>query len=617
MKHQNHYLYFQKQILLMIFLSLIPGIVYVVFGYIYDVFLPAILWYVAVWMTALYGVILYIWFATHKMEESELSRWYKHLIAFMYIIFLLWTVIFMLYSTEVKHHLHYIAIFTQLGASVVASALLFSERKIFIPILLILMLPLIGYFFLVATWYGYVLSLFSIIFLGVLIYASNNTYMLIQKNYYHAQHDALTGLYNRRYYMEYMQFMLDRLALNHKKAYILLIDLDYFKSINDSLGHDMGDKVLQEVASRIKNTCELSHFIARLGGDEFIVVSKDIDQEEYAQQKVIGYAENLLAILKEPYIIDGQHLYLSASIGVSQIDTNFSHSNNFLKEADIAMYEAKKAGRDGVITFSKELEESVNNTLVIKQKLYNALHDKKIYLNYQVQVNKNQEAIGCEVLARWDDDDLGIVPPDSFIPIAEKTGLIIELGAYILLETFKTIDEWHERGLKIAYISINISVRQLFYSTFIEEIESLMQQYVHPKNTIKIIFEITESILVSDVEKVTDIMLRLKALGIIFSMDDFGTGYSSLSYLRNLPIDELKIDKLFINHLLESETDKTMVRTMLSIAKNFSLNVVIEGIENEEQFIFLSQYHCDVFQGYHFSKPLSKEKFEERYLIKM
>ncbi len=306
---------------------------------------------------------------------------------------------------------------------------------------------------------------------------------------------------------------------------------------------------------------------------------------------------------------------MSASIGVSQIDAQIPYTNSFLKEADIALYEAKKEGRDGVITFSKELEKTVNNTLAIEQNLYNGIRNKKIYLNYQVQVNKNQEVIGCEVLARWHDDELGIVPPDTFIPIAEKTGLIIELGAYILKEAFITIDEWHKRGLNIAHISINISVRQLFYNTFVEEVESLIKQYVTAENKIQIIFEITESILVSDVEKITQTLLNLKSLGIIFSMDDFGTGYSSLSYLKNLPIDELKIDKLFIDQLLDSETDKTMVRTMLSIAKNFDLNVVIEGVEQEEQFAFLSQYDCDVFQGYHFSKPLSKEKFEERYLI--
>lgn len=613
MKQQKYYSFLQKQILLMVFLSVIPGIVYVVFGYLYNVFLVAILWYVGMLLASAYGMFLYKWFDNVKMEQDELSRWYKQLITFMYVSFSLWTVIFIFYSQEVESNLHYIAIFTQLGASVVASALLVSERKIFVPILLILMVPLIIYFGLIGVWFGYILSLFSMIFLGVLIYSSNNTYSLIQKNYYHAQHDALTGLNNRRYYLEYMDAMTDRLPFSNKKAYMLLIDLDHFKTINDSLGHDVGDEVLKVVAQRIQNFCRLSRVVARLGGDEFIVVSKEF-KEEASIEKVKEFAEGLLAVLKEPYVIDYHHLYLSASIGVSLVENTLLNPNNFLKEADIAMYEAKKLGRDGVIIFNKQLEESVNYNLEIEQKLYNALSMKKIALNYQVQVNNHSTAVGCEVLARWHDDDLGEIPPDEFIPIAERTGLIIELGAYILTEAFKTVNEWEERGVALKQLSVNISVRQLLHSSFIEDIKKLMDTYIKPENKIKIVFEITENVLAEDKDKIIDILFQLKAMDILFSMDDFGTGYSSLSYLRSLPVDELKIDKLFIAHMLESETDEIMVKTMLSIAKNFGLKVIVEGIEQKEQFDFLVSQDCYGYQGYYFSEPLSKKEFEKKYL---
>jgi len=615
MKQQKYYSFFQKQILLMVFLSLIPGIVYVVFGYLYNVFLPAILWYVAMLLASVYGMVLYKWFSNVKMEQEELSRWYGHLISFMYIIFSLWTVIFIFYAQEVESNLHYIAIFTQLGASVVASALLVSERKIFVPILLVLMVPLIIYFGLVDAWYGYILSIFSTIFLGVLIYSSNNTYTLIQKNYYHAQHDALTGLNNRRYYLEYIDAMIERISITDKKAYMLLIDMDHFKTINDSLGHDVGDEVLKEVARRIQSMCTLSRVVARLGGDEFIVVSKEMKEGEESLEKMQELAEKLLAVLKEPYVIDYHHLYLSASIGISLVEKTHLNSNDFLKEADIAMYEAKKSGRDGVIIFSKKLEDSVNYNLAIEQKLYTALSMKKIALNYQVQVDKSSKAIGCEVLARWNDDDLGEIPPDEFIPIAERTGLIIEVGAYILTEAFKTVQEWEERGVALNQVSVNISVRQLLHSSFVEDIQKLMDTYIKPSNKIQIVFEITENVLAEDKDKIIGILLQIKAMGILFSMDDFGTGYSSLSYLRSLPVNELKIDKLFIDHLLESQTDEVMVMTMLSIAKNFGLRVIVEGIERKEQFDLLAGQGCYAYQGYYFSTPLSKKEFEEKYLI--
>jgi len=614
MKQQKYYSFFQKQILLVIFLSLIPGIVYVVFGYLYDVFLPAIFWYVAMLWTSAYGMYLYKWF-NNKMEREELQHWYGQLITFMYVIFTLWTVIFIFYAQEVESNLHYIAIFTQLGSAVVASALLVSERKIFVPILLILMVPLSIYFGLTGEWYGYILSIFSMIFLWVLIYSSNNTYKLIQKNYYHAQHDALTGLNNRRYYIEYMDAMIERLSFSHKQAYILLIDLDHFKTINDSLGHDVGDKVLKEVAQRIQNFCIHSRLVARLGGDEFIVVSREVIEEE-SIEKMQEFAEGLLEVIKEPYVIGHHHLYLSASIGISLVENTLLNPSDFLKEADIAMYEAKKSGRDGVIIFNKQLEESVNYNLEIEQKLYNALSMEKISLNYQVQVDKHSKAIGCEVLARWYDDELGEISPDEFIPIAERTGLIIELGAYILTEAFKTVHAWEKIGVELKQLSVNISVRQLLHSSFIEDVQFMMDTYMKPESKIKMVFEITESVLAEDKDKIIDILFKLKELGILFSMDDFGTGYSSLSYLRSLPIDELKIDKLFVAHMLESKTDEIMVTTMLSIANNFGLKVVVEGVEQKEQFDLLAdQEECYGFQGFYFSKPLGKKEFEEKYLI--
>ena len=616
MKQQKYYIFLQKQILLMIGLSLIPGMVYVIFGWIFNVYLPALLWYVLLLITSLYGWYIYKEFAEHKMNESELRRWYAKLRLFMYIIFSSWTVIFVLYVGHDENNVHFIAIFTQLGASVVASALLVSDRKLFVPILLTLMLPLAIYFLLIDTWYGYILSLFSLIFLSVLLYASYNTNKLIQDNYYRAQHDVLTGLYNRRYFMEYMESLQERINETSERAYLFLIDLDHFKTINDSLGHNIGDKLLIEVSRRIEAYSKNIFTLARLGGDEFIFVSKEYDQEEITEEIAVRFANELLEIIREPYHIDKHHLHISASLGMHQVNPTSSHSTNFIKEVDIALYEAKAQGRDGVIVFNKDLEERVERHLLIEQKLHLAIKEKRIKVYYQPQFDKNMQLKGCEALVRWNDNELGDLRPDEFIPISENTGLIIELGSYILKETFEVLYKWNKKGKVLPSFSINISMRQLLNETFIKEVEALTQKYASLDNLEqKIYFEITEYVFAEDINKVIVAMDRLKKLGISFSIDDFGTGYSSLNYLRKLPIDEVKVDKAFIAHMDENRKSENMISTIIAIAKNFNLSVVAEGVETVEQLDFLMAHECDTCQGFYFEKALPRHTFEEKYIL--
>lgn len=614
MRQQKDYIFINEQIILMVWLSMAPGIAYVFFGAIFNVLLPALLWYISIALTSVYGIYLYRVFDRTKMNPKELNRWYVHTVIFLYIIFSLWSVIFILYVQESENNLHYIAIFTQLGASVVASTLLVFERRIFIPILFVLMVPLILYFMMIGEWYGYVLSLFSSILLGVLVYAANNSFKLIQTNYYNANHDVLTGLYNRRYFIEFMESLSQR-STDGMKIYMVLIDLDHFKSINDSLGHDVGDEVLIEVANRIKSFCERSDVVARLGGDEFIVVSQEYQSGDAIEDYIESYAEGVLNIIKKPYLIGDHHLYLSASIGLNMIKNQQVDPNKFLKEADIAMYEAKESGRDGVILFNRELEKRVAYKLKVQQRLHFAIQSSGLEVYYQPQLNGKQRLIGCEALIRWEDETLGLVSPEEFIPVAENTGQIIELGRYVLMEVFSSLREWDQQGMPIDQVSVNISVRQLFYSNFVDQVAILAQSYLNERTKHKVVFEITESVFAEDFKKVTEVLSKLKHLGISFSMDDFGTGYSSLNYLRSLPVDELKIDRTFIEHMLDSGTDKMMVTTILSIARNFGLKVVIEGIENEKQFLFLADYKCYAYQGYYFSKPMNKTDFEAKYLV--
>ena len=606
------YTFLQKQILMMMFLSLVPGLAYIALGWLNGIVYPALVWYSLIIIISLFGWKLYK-NDLKMLGNKALLRWYRFVTLFFYVIFGLWTLIFILYAGESESHLHYIAIFTQLGASVVASTLLVSDKRLFFPVLLILMVPLVGYFALIGEWYGYVLAVFSTIFLGVLLYSSDNSYKLIQENYYQAQHDSLTGLYNRRYFVDYIEQVINRIQHSKRFAYVLLIDLDHFKTINDTLGHDIGDKVLIEVARRITDYCGKEHVVSRLGGDEFTILSGEYDENENCQDLAYAFSEKLLQVLKEPYYIDNHNLYLSASIGINGIGNVSRESRHFIKEADIAMYEAKEQGRDGIIIFNDDLAKRVKQHLEIERRLYFALEHDEIILCYQPQFDVHKNIIGAEVLVRWDSKEFGLITPAEFIPIAEKTGLIIELGNHIIEEAFITLKEWEEKGINLKQYSINISVRQFFHTSFSDEIERLSKKYLNAESRKKIIFEVTETILIEDMNKIVTSMDKIRSLGMSFSMDDFGTGYSSLSSLRELPIEELKIDRSFVGHLGEYESDELMITTILSLAKIFDLQTVAEGVETKEQYDFLLENGCDIFQGYYFSRPLRKDKFEAYY----
>jgi len=610
MNEQKFYDFLQKQILLLIGWSLLTGLGYTILCVVYDVAKTAIIWYAFVFLVSMRGVHLYRQFKYKNVELKELDHWYGSVRLFIYMMFGLWTVLFILYANETKNNLHLVTVFTQIGAAVIASTFLFSDKKLFVPILLIIMYPLVIYFTNIQEAYAYFLSLYAVSFLGLLLYSSNNSNQLIQQIYYQAQHDPLTGLYNRRYFTEYLEQMLNALAAKNKFAYILLIDLDHFKTINDSLGHDIGDNLLSEVTQRINKFCDKTHLIARIGGDEFMIASYEFENEKTCVDHVNIFAQELGEILKETYIIDYNHLHISASIGVRVIDGKITKVNQVIKDADIAMYDVKDNGRDGVVNFNEVLAREVDNTLEIERKLYFALTNNEIELYFQAQVNEREKIIGCEVLSRWNNSELGYISPDIFIGIAEKTGIIIDIGTYILEESFKKLQTWENEGIALEQFSVNISVRQILHGSFVYCVEDLCKKYLNENTQKKLVFEITETLLAEDISKVVDIINSLKHLHIRFSMDDFGTGYSSLSSLRELPIDELKIDRSYVSRLGEKDSDKMMITTILSLAQIFNLRIVAEGVETGEQFRFLLEQGCDIFQGYYFSKPLKSEDFE-------
>jgi len=597
----------------MLGLSLGPGIGYIILAAVNDVVGRAAAWYVLIILASIWGYRLYRQFDYNTMSTADMDSWYQSVSYFYYLSFALWTVIFLLFAPLHDVQMHYVAIFTQIGASVVASTLLFSDKRLFVPIILILIIPLALYFLFIGTWYGYILTIFSLVFLWVLYYSSSSSNQLLQKTNFQASHDQLTGLFNRNYFVDAMQQVVNTLRSNQGYCSLLLIDLDHFKTINDSLGHDVGDVLLVEASRRMQALVSSDAVVARMGGDEFIIVGEVCTSYDECYESSMYLAENLRESLKSTYDIDNHNLYISASIGISILHKPELNANQYIKEADIAIYEVKNKGRDGIVVFGSEVAEKVERNLEIETQLHHALTNYELTLNFQPQLNRDHQVAGCEALLRWHHDTLGHVSPAEFIPVAEKTGLIIDIGNHVIEESFKTLRDWYSQGIELQQLSINVSLRQFFHHNFIETVERLSHHYLDEQLRRCIVFELTESVMAEDIESLVSSMNRLRDEGFRFSIDDFGTGYSSLSYLRKVPLDEIKIDRSFIEELSENESDQSMIEMIMNLSQVFGMKVVAEGVETAEQEAILLNGNCDLLQGYLFSRPLSQEAFEKFY----
>ncbi len=610
-QRERYYSLLYKQIPIIITLSLVPGLGYILLASLFGIQKPAIIWYSLMVLFSLWGLLLRRQYKQETMSLRRLESWYKTISLYYYGFFLLWVVIFILYVPRHEYKFHYIAIFTEIGTSVVAANLLYSERRLFYPLITISILPLAIYFALTGTVHGYILSFFSATLGWVLIYGARNSHDLLNQTTYQASHDALTGLPNRQFFIRHIQRIMNGLHETEGFSFLVLIDLDHFKNVNDSLGHDVGDELLIQVSKRLLgNTLSKKCLIARLGGDEFIVTGVEFTSREECEIRGYEQAELLVQKLKETYIIRSHHIYISASIGISIMDSSTENANHFIREADIAMYEVKAKGRDGVYLFTREISGKVERHLAIERMLHFAIERKEISVVFQPQFNQQKEIIGAEALVRWNNYRLGQISPVEFISIAEQTGAILDLGKYILRESLLVMLEWEKQGISLQQFSINISKRQLLQRGFVEETMNLLNELSFTETLRKrLIFEITESVIADDIKRIIRIMTEFKKTGIRFSMDDFGTGYSSLGYLKMLPIDEIKIDRQFVSSLSTAQQDMEMLTTILNIASIFHLSVVSEGVETEEQYQYLSKQHCDFFQGFYLSKPLKPEQF--------
>lgn len=417
-----------------------------------------------------------------------------------------------------------------------------------------------------------------------------------------ASHDFLTDLPNR--------FFLDSKfeKITRKKMFhLFFIDMDNFKAANDNYGHEFGDKVLIEISKRLKAAMpHKSAIVARYSGDEFIVIAFYLSNGE-----VHDLAKRLLETLSKPYIIQGNRLSLSASIGVANYPNDGQTFEEIKRLSDFALYESKTSKNNFTI-FHDALKKKYVDHINLENKLREALNKDEIYMLYQPQIGNNGELIGLEALVRWQSPELGLVRPDEFIPVAESSGLMHELGNLIIKRSLNEAKQIIDTQPSCKSLSINISVKQFFYEGFLDYLLAQLDESGFDKN--KLIIEITESLFIDNIEYVLDILNRLKMQGIRISLDDFGTGYSSLSMLKSLPIDELKIDKSFVDDIVENKHAESLLEGIISIAKKMGMSIVAEGIETKEQRNLLEGLGCEVYQGYYFSKPVNISDLQHVHL---
>jgi diguanylate cyclase (GGDEF)-like protein len=423
--------------------------------------------------------------------------------------------------------------------------------------------------------------------------------------------DPLTGLPNRRLLIDRLKHALATANRHHRKGALLLIDLDDFKIINDTLGHHQGDLLLRQVASRLQGCVRQSDTVARLGGDEFIILLDDLgqDEQEVAKQ-AISLGNKLITELNQPYLVNGSTHRSTASIGIALFDGGqLENTEEPLKQADLAMYQAKAAGRNTLRFFDPQMQAVVSARAVLENGLREAISQQQLSLYYQAQVNGEGIITGVEVLVRWHDPRRGMVPPAEFIPVAEETGLILPLGQWVLDKACSQLANW-SRQISMAHltVAVNVSARQFHQNDFVEQVFATLQRTGANPRQLKI--EITESMLISDVEGIISKMSALKQLGVGFSMDDFGTGYSSLANLKRLPLDQLKIDLGFVRDILVDPNDAAIAKMIIALAGSMGLAVIAEGVETQAQRDFLAELGCHAYQGYLYSKPLPLVEFE-------
>lgn len=429
-----------------------------------------------------------------------------------------------------------------------------------------------------------------------------------------AYFDELTKLPNRRLFLDRLNEEITVARRNSISIAVLYMDLDKFKSINDSLGHAVGDELLKQVANRIKDQIRLEDTVSRFGGDEFVVLLKELSNSpEVAANQSQLVAEKIRTAFDHSFNIAQHKISVTLSIGISLFSAENNTAADLLKQADTAMYLAKETDSNSIRFFETAMQEATDAQLLLGKDLRQALVREEFFLLYQPQINLDGKMIGVEALLRWRHPRRGIILPDQFIAVAEDTKLIFQIEAWVLLTACRQLKAWEHLYKNIDFqISVNISLLKFSTADFVSHIQGIIQEgRVDPQ---RLRLEITERVVNENIKDTNIKMHALNKMGVSFSIDDFGIGYSSLNHLKTLPLDQLKIDRSFVNDLFQGPKDEAVIETIITMAHTLGMNVIAEGVEKNEQVRFLSEKGCDTFQGYHFDKPLSSEMVTERFL---
>ena len=423
---------------------------------------------------------------------------------------------------------------------------------------------------------------------------------------YLASHDALTGLPNRAMFSEMLNGAIQAAQRYERMFAVMFIDLDRFKLINDSLGHDAGDKLLQEMAGRLKGCMRSSDVVARLGGDEFVILVQELNETAHA----VAVARKILAAAMKPFTLLGQECRVTASIGISTYPSDAQDEPTLMKNADIAMYYAKEEGKNNFQFYSGEIQTQSLERLTLETNLRRALERNEFSLHYQAKVDlKSGRINGVEALLRWYSPELGHVSPAKVIPIAEETGLIVALGKWVLRTACAQNVAWQRDGLPPVCMAVNLSARQFADPFLLDDIGDVLRDTGMDPRLLEL--EITEGMVIQHPDKAIELLRAIKALGVRLAIDDFGTGYSSLGQLKHFPIDTLKVDRSFIRDIPNDSEDRAITEAIIAMGKTLSLTVVAEGVETAEQESFLREHACDEMQGYYFSKPVAATQFAD------